>query len=155
MKKVILSVGMVLLVLLGSHHARAGDVDESTKKYCVEYDKQTVTITGMMLVRKVKYDVPEDAPPEGRGGSITFPVLILDQPICAYGDDDPKETGIWALQLLDLDGCYLRRWSSTPVRVTGTIYHGHNWHHHTKVLFSAKRVEGLKGKLPPCAVRPK
>ena len=55
----------------------------------------------------------------------------------------------------EFDGCYLRRWSSTPVRVTGTIYHGHNWHHHTKVLFLAKRVEGLKGKLPPCAVRPK
>jgi hypothetical protein len=117
-------IGTALLILFGPHHARAGDIDESTKKYCIEYDKQTVTVTGIVLVRKIKYDVPEDAPPEGRGGSITFPILILDQPMCAYGDHDDQEGSVWALQLLDVDDCYLRRWSSTPVRVTGTIYHG-------------------------------
>jgi hypothetical protein len=41
------------------------------------------------------------------------------------------------------------------MRVTDTIYHTFNWHHHTLVLFQAKRVDGLKGKLPPCAVRSK
>jgi hypothetical protein len=48
-----LMITAAVLVTFGPHHARAGDVNESTKKYCIEYDKQTVTVTGMMLVRKV------------------------------------------------------------------------------------------------------
>src|SRR5260370_29341110 len=87
-------------------HARAGDVDESTKKYCIEYNKQTITVTGMMFVRKVEYDVPGDAPPEGRGGSVTFPILFLDQQMCAYGDDDSEERREWALQFLDAADCF-------------------------------------------------
>jgi hypothetical protein len=148
----LLSVAALLIGMTVLAHA-ATEVDVSTKKYCIEYEKQTITVTGLMLVRKIKYDVPEDAPPEGRGGSVTIPMLILDQPMCAYGGDDEEESSVWALHFLDVDDCYLRRWSSTPVRVTGTIYHANNWHHHTQVLFRAKRIEGLKGKLPPCAVR--
>ena len=84
---------MALLMLFDPHHARAGDVDESTKKYCIEYNKQTITVTGMMFVRKVEYDVPGDAPPEGRGGSVTFPILFLDQQMCAYGMMIPRNVG--------------------------------------------------------------
>jgi hypothetical protein len=128
--------------------------ERSTKKYCVEYDKQVVTVTGTVLIRTIKYDNPNDAPPEARKtGSISFPVLILDQPMCSYGaDDDEQENLQWALSLIDSGSdCARREWpSSTRVKVTGTIFHGDNWHHHTQVLFIAKQMEALGGKLPRC-----
>jgi hypothetical protein len=146
--KTFLLVATALLLLANPAHA----VDASTKKYCVQYDKQVITVTGNVLIRKIEYDNPNDAPPEGRGGSVRFPMLILDQPICAWGENDAEDGPEWALHFLDDGDCFLKRWTGNRVKVTGTIFHGVNWHHHTTVLFHAKRVEGLDGKLPTCEI---
>jgi hypothetical protein len=102
-----------------------------------------------VLLRKILYDKAEDAPPEG---SVVFPMLILDQPIClapgAASDDSPEEYSEWALQIAD--SCS-RAWpSSSRVRVSGFLYHQHNWHHHSRVLILAKHIARLDGQLPPC-----
>jgi hypothetical protein len=45
-------------------------------------------LTGTVLVRKIDYGKGNDAPPEG---SVPFPLLVLDQPICTWGPDDESE----------------------------------------------------------------
>ena len=80
MKKLLLTA-VALAALVGPAMA----FDE--KKECIQYDKQTVTLTGTMLVRKMTYGKDDDAPPEG---DHTFDMLVLDKQICAWGDDDSE-----------------------------------------------------------------
>jgi hypothetical protein len=136
--------GTVIALLLSLSGANAATDDE--KKHCLQYDKQSVALTGTVLVRKINYRDPDDAPPEG---SVSFPLLVLDQPICAWGPDDESENFQWALHIAD--NCS-RTWpTSSRVRVTGTLYRAFNWHHHSAVLISVKQIVRLDGQLPACA----
>jgi hypothetical protein len=119
---------------------------EDEKKYCVQYDKP-VTVTGTVLVRKIDYGKnPGDAPPEG---SVPFPLLVLDQPICTWGSNDKSEYLQWTLHIAD--SCP-RAWPTVSrVKVTGTLFHADNWHHHSQVLILVKQIVRLDGQLPACA----
>ena len=128
----------MLLMMSGANAA----TDEE-KKPCLQYDKQPVTLTGTVLVRKIDYG---NAPPEG---SVPFPLLVLDQPICTWGADAESEFLQWALQIADKCA---RAWPTVSrVKVTGTLYNAHNWHHHSQVLILAKLIVRLDGQLPVCA----
>jgi hypothetical protein len=115
---------------------------------CLAYD-ETVTLTGTVLLRKIDYKKGDDMPPEG---SVSFPLLVLDQPICLRpgGDEhDVAESMEWTLHISDTCS---RGWpASSRVRVTGTLFHHFNWHHHSKVLIVAKQIVRLDGRLPRCA----
>ena len=140
MKKYILALTL-LLIMSG---ANAATDDE--KKHCLQYDQQPVALTGTVLVRKIDYRNGDLAPPEG---SVPFPLLVLDQPICAWGPDDQSEGLQWALQIADKCA---RAWPSVSrVKVTGTLYHADNWHQHSQVLIWAKQIVRLDGQLPTCA----
>jgi hypothetical protein len=53
----------------------------------------------------------------------------------------------WTLHIADTCA---RAWPTVSrVKITGTLYHVHNWHHHSKVLILA--VVRLDGRLPACA----
>jgi hypothetical protein len=131
-----------------AHAANA--VTDAEKKQCVQYDKQPVTLSGTVLVRTIHYDNSNDAPPER---SVPFPLLVLDQPICTWGPDQDSESLQWALQIAD--EC-ARTWPPVSrIKVTGTLYHIENWHHHSLVLVLAKRIVRLDGPLPTCAANSK
>jgi hypothetical protein len=65
---------LIAALILEAPFAHAATDDE--KKQCVQYDKQPITLTGTVLVRKIDYGKGDDAPPEG---SVPFPLLVLDQ----------------------------------------------------------------------------
>jgi hypothetical protein len=130
----------------------AYDANAATDEYegCLAYNKP-VTLTGTVLVRKIDYGKNDDAPPEG---SIPFPLLVLDQPICIRPSDEDEAEGLeWTLQIA---GPCSRVWPTiSRVKVDGTLYHRFNWHHHSKVLILAKQIVRLDGRLPACAKEPK
>lgn len=135
-----MSVAVLMPAASGTHAA--------TDEYagCFAYNKP-VTLTGTVLIRKINYEKMEDAPPEG---SVPFPLLVADQPICVRPSDDidVAEGMEWALHIAD--SC-ARAWPAVSrVRITGTLYHAITWHHHSKVLILAKQVVRLDGKLPSC-----
>jgi hypothetical protein len=137
----LLFLSLALLLIMGGANAATDD----EKKQCLQYDKEPVTLTGTVLVRKIDYGKDDDAPPEG---SVPFPLLILDQPICTWGTDDESEFLQWALHIADKCA---RTWPSVSrVKVSGTLYHGSNWHHHSHVLILAKQIVRLDGPLPAC-----
>ena len=143
MKKLFATVAVIASVLFCTPLAHA-----ATAEYegCLTYNKP-VTLTGTVLLRKIDYKKNADAPPEG---SIPFPLLVLDQPFCMHPSDDidVAENLEWSLQIADTSS---RVWPAiSRVKVTGTLYHAHNWHHHSKVLILAKQVVRLDGRLPAC-----
>src|SRR5262245_11706020 len=108
------SLAFTLLLVASGVNAATDD----EKKQCLQYDKQPVTLTGTVLVRKIDYGNDDDAPPEG---SVPFPLLVLDQLICTWGPDDQSEFLQWTLQIADKCA---RAWPSVSrVKVTGTLYH--------------------------------
>jgi hypothetical protein len=143
-------VVFILIVIL----LMTSDANAATNEYegCLAYNKP-VTLTGTVLVRKINYGKSDMGPPEG---SVPFPLLVLDQPICTAPllDDkqeitDEAEFLQWTLHVAD--SC-ARAWPAVArVKVTGTLYHAHNWHHHTQVLILAKQIARLDGTLPACA----
>ena len=138
-----MSIAIMMPALSGANAA----TDEH--EGCLAYNKP-VTLTGTVLVRKINYENEEYAPPEG---SVPFPLLVLDQPICLrpFDEDDVAEGMEWALQIADTCA---RAWPTVSrVKITGTLYHAFNWHHHSKVLILAKQIARLDGQLPPCVPR--
>jgi hypothetical protein len=105
------------------------------------------------LLRKIDYGKNGDAPPEG---SVPFALLVLDQPICTAPQVNDKNEIVeeaefmeWTLHIADT--CQ-RVWPSVSrVKITGTLYHADNWHHHSRVLILAKQIVRLDGQLPTCA----
>jgi hypothetical protein len=144
---------LTLALILMAAPAAAGDRSKKLKasssdkqEVCLAYNKP-VTLTGTVLVRKINYENKEDAPPEG---SVPFPLLVLDQMICLLPSDeeDVEEYMEWALQIADTCS---RAWPTVSrVKITGTLYHAFNLHHHSKVLIHAKQIVRLDGPLP-CA----
>jgi hypothetical protein len=82
MKKILFVLAMGLLI--------ANVANAATDEYegCLEYDKP-VTLTGTVLLRKINYGKNDYAPPEG---SVQFPLLVLDQPICLRPSSDLNMT---------------------------------------------------------------
>jgi hypothetical protein len=133
-------VSILTAILLMMSGANAATNDE--KRDCLQYDKQPVTLTGTVLMRKIDSD---DAAP---GSRVPFPLLVLDQPICTWGPDVESEVLEWSLQLSDKCA---RVWPAVShVKVTGILVHAFNWHHHTKVLIAAEQIARLDGRLPAC-----
>ena len=141
MKKVSIVVAAQLLM------ASLANAETDEYEGCLAYDK-TVTLIGTVLLRKIDYKKKDYMLPEG---SVSFPLLVLDQPICLRPRDDidVAESMEWTLHISD--ACS-RTWPvSSRVRVTGTLFHLFNWHHHSKVLVLAKEIVRLDGQLPKCA----
>jgi hypothetical protein len=141
-----------ILFVLAAQLLMANVSNAATDEYerCLAYNKP-VTLTGAVLLRKIDYEKNDDAPPEG---TIPFPLLVLDQPICMRPSDeyDVAESLEWTLQIADTCS---RVWPAiSRVKVAGTLYHAFNWHHHSKVLILAKQIVRLDGQLPACAKEP-
>ena len=91
---------MKIVVLVLTAQLMANVANAATDEYqgCLAYNKP-VTLTGTVLLRKIGYGKNDDAPPEG---SIPFPLLVLDQPICMRPSDDEfdvAENLQWSLQI--------------------------------------------------------
>jgi hypothetical protein len=145
MKRIVLVLAVQLLM--------ANDANAATDEYegCLAYNR-SVSLSGMVLIRKIDYRKNDDAPPEG---SIPFPLLVLDQPICMRPSDDidVAENLEWTLHIADTCS---RVWPTiSRVKVVGTLHHAHNWHHHSKILILAKQIVRLDGRLPACVKEPK
>jgi Domain of unknown function (DUF4431) len=113
---------------------------------CLAYNKP-VTLTGTVLIRKIEYDKRDyPTPPH----TVSIPFLVADQAICMRpSEDEEAESKEWAVQLAD--NC-ARGWPTVSrVKITGTLYHAHTRHHHSKVLILAKQIVRLDGRLPPCS----
>jgi hypothetical protein len=142
-----------VLLVLAAQLVMASVASAETDEYkgCLTYNKP-VALTGTVLIRKIDYGRNGDSPPEG---SVPFPLLVLDQPICMRPSDDMDvaEYMEWTLQIADTCS---RVWPTVSrVKVAGTLYHAHNWHHHSKVLILAKQIVRLDGQMPACAKEPK
>ena len=71
MRKVLLAGVAALSVLSASAVHATNAATDNEKKQCLQYDKQSVTLTGTVIVRKIDYGKTDDAPPEG---SVAFPL---------------------------------------------------------------------------------
>jgi hypothetical protein len=140
-KALAIAATLIAITMPAASGANAADEYEG----CLTYNKP-VTLTGTVLIRKINYETTDDAPPEG---SVPFPLLVADQPICMRpSKDEEAESMEWALQIAD--NC-VRAWPTVSrVKITGSLYHAHNWHHHSKILILAKQIVRLDGRLPSC-----
>ena len=140
------AVGVYVATAVQLLMARFASAATDNYEGCLEYNNP-VTLTGTVLLRKTDYR-KDDMPPEG---IVSFPLLVLDQPICLRPRDDidVAESMEWTLHISD--ACS-RTWPvSSRVRVTGWLFHLFNWHHHSKVLIVANQIVRLDGQLPRCA----
>jgi hypothetical protein len=90
-----------ILFVLAVQLLMANYANAATDEYegCLAYNRP-VTLTGTVLARKIDYGKNDEAPPEG---SVPFPLLVLDQPICMRPSDDTDvaEGLEWTLHIAD------------------------------------------------------
>jgi hypothetical protein len=73
----------------------------------------------------------------------------MGERISLGSDEDVAEGMEWALQISDKCA---RKWPTVSrLKVTGTLFHLFNWHHHSPVLIVVKQIARLDGALPACA----
>ncbi len=108
---------------------------------CVSYGPEVVTLDGTV------HDAAAYGPP-GYGDTPRldarerYQSLTLDTPLCVLqGDDDLNEgeTGIRQVQIVTEKGRPVAR-EGQHIVLTGTLFHAHTGHHHTKVLVQVQEA---------------
>lgn len=116
---------------------------EPTQK-CVAYEPDTVSLTGTIKRRTFAGPPNYESIAKGDQREQVW-VLRLARPICVSASGDQEaEKNISDLQLLftDAENEYRRYRPFVDRRVTisGTLFHAHTGHHHTKVLLTVNRI---------------
>src|ERR671926_549033 len=109
---------------------------------CVSYEPAEVALKG--TIRQHTFAGPPNYESVARGDQAeTVWLLHLTQPICVSASSDwEKETGVSGLQLVFANsGEYDKSLLGRKVVVTGTLYHQHTGHHHTKVLIKVSSIK--------------
>ena len=118
----------------------------STPQTCLTYEPDTVVLKG--TIRRHTFAGPPNYESVAKGDQAeTVWLLHLTQPICVSASSDwEKETGVSKLQLMFANSSqYDKALLNGKVDVTGTLYHQHTGHHHTKVLI---KVNSIKNRAP-------
>ncbi len=113
---------------------------------CVSYEPDVVVLKG--TIRRHTFPGPPNYESVAKGDLVeTVWLLHLTQPICVSASSDwEKETGVSGLQLVFANSSqYDKSLLGRKVVVTGTLYHQHTGHHHTKVLI---KVSSIKDRAP-------
>jgi len=114
---------------------------------CVSYEPDAVVLKG--TIRQHTFPGPPNYESVARGDQAErVLVLHLAEPICVSASTDwEKETGVSDLQLVFINNRsqFGKSLAGRKVVVTGTLYHQHTGHHHTKVLI---KVSSIKDRAP-------
>ncbi len=119
----------------------------------LSYEPAVVEVTG--VIKRQTFPGPPEYESVAKGDEAeTCWILHLSQIVCVKADgikdsiNDETEAGITELQLnLDEDQyAKYKKLVGKHVKVTGTLYHSINGHHHTTVLLTVKSIEPLDGK---------
>ena len=122
----------------------------------LSYEPAVVEVTG--VIKRQTFPGPPEYESVAKGDEAeTCWILHLSQIVCVKADgikdsiNDETEEGITELQLnLDADQyAKYKKLVGKHAKVTGTLYHSINGHHHTTVLITVKSIEPLDGKNPP------
>ena len=114
----------------------------STPQTCLTYEPDTVVLKG--TIRRHTFAGPPNYESIAKGDlAETVWLLHLTQPICVSASSDwEKETGVSKLQLVFANSSqYDKALLNRKVDVTGTLYHQHTGHHHTKVLITVGSIK--------------
>ena len=113
-----------------------------TPQTCVSYEPDTVVLKG--TIRRHTFAGPPNYESIAKGDQAEVVWLLhLTQPICVSASSDwEKETGVSKVQLVFADRSgYDKSLLNRKVDVTGTLYHQHTGHHHTKVLIKVGTIK--------------
>lgn len=113
---------------------------------CVSYEPDVVVLKG--TIRRHTFPGPPNYESVAKGDlAETVWLLHLTRPICVSASSDwEKETGVSGLQLVFANSSeYDKSLLGRRVVVTGTLYHQHTGHHHTKMLI---KVSSIKDRAP-------
>ena len=108
---------------------------------CVSYEPEIVTLDGTVH-EAIGYGPPGYGETPRIDARERYQSLTLDAALCVLqGDDDLKEEerGVRQVQIVTETGRPIAR-DGQHVVLTGTLFHGFNGHHHTKVLVQAAKV---------------
>ena len=117
----------------------------TTTQTCVSYEPDTVVLKG--TIRQHTFPGPPNYESVAKGDRAERVLLLhLAEPICVSASSEwEKETGVSDLQLVFINNHsrFGKSLAGRKVAVTGTLYHQHTGHHHTKVLL---KVTGIKNR---------
>ena len=109
-----------------------------SQRQVLKYEPAVVQLAGTMIAAEGRTDGDE---------KITFPALALKAAVQieAAPDDDLNvfEDNVSVVQLVLIDPAQMQQYRSLlgrPVVVTGTLFHAHTGHHHTKVLINVQKI---------------
>ena len=114
----------------------------TTSQTCLSYEPDTVVLKG--TIRRHTFPGPPNYESVAKGDQAeTVWLLHLTQPICVSASSEwEKETGVSKLQLVFANSSqYDKALLNRKVDVTGTLYHQHTGHHHTKVLITVGSIK--------------
>lgn len=110
------------------------------------YEPAVVSLTGIIKIKT--FPGAPNYESIAKGDDIeSGPYLLLSNPIDVIKtakDADPNaetEKNLKIIQIVVDDDIWREKYIGKMVRVTGTLYHQINGHHHTRILINATRLE--------------
>jgi uncharacterized protein DUF4431 len=105
---------------------------------CLSYEPEVVKLTG--TIRRHTFPGPPNYESIAKGDQAERVWLLhLAKPICVNASSEwEKATGVSAIELVLTK--YDKSLVNHRVVVSGTLYHAHTAHHHTKVLLTVKDI---------------
>jgi hypothetical protein len=138
-KGIFASVNLLFLLLVADTFASS----------CLEYEPAVVTLTGTIVQQT--YPGPPNYEDNYKGEELERVwTLILNKAICLKASTGLNEaaTNIREIQLIFKLDQYSRLsvLDEAKVMVSGTLFHKHSGHHHTRVLLNATEIKELEKK---------
>lgn len=146
MKKKLITRMLLTLVFVLSFIAFACDAQSEE---CLSYWPVKVKLTGT-IVRETFPGPPNYESIEDGDAPETFCILKPEKPVCVNGkegdDLDVSETNVKAIQLVfhEVDCTSYRPLWLKKVSVSGTLYHGANAHHRSRILVEVTGIKPAK-----------
>lgn len=133
---------LILLVLLLTARSASPPV---LVQPCLAYDPSVVVVTGKIKRHTFAGPPNYESVAKGDAAETTW-LLHLAKPVCVSGGEaGEEEKRVSDLQLVFSEGekqyQLYRPLVGRTVTATGTLFHAHTGHHHTKVLLTVRSIK--------------
>ena len=139
------NVAFISLLIALCIHVSAGTGSAQGKRRVLNYEPANVTLTGV-VVSKTYYGPPNYGENPKTDAKETQYILVLDSPVDVVGDQNTMtktERGVKRITLVihDFNANPVEPLLGRRVEVSGTLFHAHTAHHHTKVLINVTSIK--------------
>ncbi len=117
----------------------------ATAAECARYEPAVVTVTGKIFVRE-DYGPPGYGEDPAHDSKERHLYIALDKPLCVAAGkdaDNRAERNVKSMEMVYGDYRFQKKWLGPRVSVSGTLFHGFNAHHHTRVLITVSETHVL------------